>query len=273
MFIEVLTGLERRFEDEVRKLDPFDACVWLGRPFRSRRVFENVAALREGLAKGPVRRALISHTMGELHDARQGNDTLAKALEEFPGAYGVMTLLPPSWEDPEDTGAYIDRNLRRGLRMARIFPKSHRYTLCIPSVRVLLSALEEKGVPLVIQIGQTEWDEIGALAQAHPRLPILVESHGHHEYLNMRHALPWLESSANLYVPTNRQFLCGGLELLVERLGPGRVIFASNQPLDDPNAGLGPLVFSDLPIAVRRQVAHGNLERLLGLAGPGRPAQ
>ncbi len=267
---EILTEAERRFDEEAAELEPCDACAWLGRPFRSRSVYEDAPALRAALAAGPIRRALVSHTMGELYDPAHGNDALAEALTELPGLHGVMTLLPPAWDDPEEMGAYIDRNLARGLRAARIHPKSHRYSLRIPTIRTLLAALQERRVPLFIPIAQTSWDEIGPLAQAWPDLPILVESPGHHEYLNMRHALPWLEAAPNLHVPTNRQFLCGGIELLVERIGADRILFASNQPIDDPYAALGPLVFSDLPLSVRRRIAHENIDRLLAAAGNGR---
>lgn len=185
--------------------------------------------------------------------------------------YGVMTLLPHDWGDIDSLEAKVVRHVARGLRAARLYPKSHRYSLRIPSMKPLLSLLESLRLPLFIPIGQTSWDEIGPLAQAYSKLPILVESAGHHEYLNMRHALPWLETSPNLLVPTNRQFLCGGLELLVERLGAERLLFASGAPLLDPHAALGPLVFSRLSRDVRGRIAHENLEQLLaGVVTTGR---
>jgi len=142
-------------------------------------------------------------------------------------------------------------------------PQSHRYSLDTPGVDGLLEALAAVRVPLFIPIGQTSWNEIGPLALAHSGLTILVESAGHHEYLNMRAALPWLERAANILVPTNRQFLAGGLDLLVERLGADRVVFASGQPVEDPWASLAPLVMNRLSGAVRRRIAHENLERIL----------
>ncbi len=248
---------------EAAALEPYDALVWAGYPACAFQVWPDAAAVGRGLEASPIRRALISHTVGGMHDATAGNQALAALLEALPGGYGVMTLVPETAHDEPVVERRIAVALRRGMRAARILPKSHRYTLKTPGVDRLLEALEARRVPLFIPIGQTDWNEIGTLALAHAGLAILVESAGHHEYLNMRAALPWLEKAANLLVPTNRQFLAGGLELLVERLGPERVLFASGQPIEDPWSTLALLVKSRLPEAARRLIAHGNLERLL----------
>jgi len=151
----------------------------------------------------------------------------------------------------------------------RLFPKLHRYTLRLPTVPAMLKALEERGLPLLIQIGQTGWDEIGALARTCPKLAVIVDGVGHHEYLNMRTCLPWLTSAPNLLVTTHALFLCGELELMVERLGAERVLFASNQPMDDPAAGLSLLACSGLPAEAKRRVAGGNARRLMECVGRG----
>lgn len=261
--------LESEYNARVAELDPFDACAWLGYPRAARVAYPDESTLKEAMLEHGIRRALVSHTLSELHDPVMGNTATAKALAGLPGCAGVMTLLPAGTGEIADIGTYVDECLGASLRVARIFPRYHRYTLRVPTVPPMLKALEERGVPLFIQIGQTSWDEIGALALNHPRLAILVEGTGHHEYLNIRGCLPWLEKASNLFVPTHAQFLCGGLELLVDRLGAHRVLFSTNQPVDDPACGLSLLAFSHLPLETRRQIAHGNLERLLQGVGKG----
>lgn len=261
--------LEDEFDRQVAELAPYDAAAWLGYPAASRTAYPDPAAFRAALAAHGIPRALVSHTMGELHDAAQGNAVLAESLTALPGLSGVMTLLPEGADEFDHLEEAIEDNLCRGLRAARLYPRSHRYSLSLPTVPRLLGALESRGIPLFIPIGQTSWDEIGGLGRRHPRLAILVEGPGHHEYLNLRGALAWLEAMPNLLVPTNRQFLCGGLELLVERLGSHRVFFTTDQPIDDPAASLALLAFSELPLETRRQIAHGNLEKLLAGVGQG----
>ena len=261
--------LERFFDQCVQELEPYDACAWLGHPLRGPSCYSGPGELKAGLAEWGIPRALVSHPLGELPAAVESNQALAAALAHLPGLSGVMTLLPEGAESFDSLEEHIEWCLARGMRAARILPKSHRYTLKIPAVPPLLAMLERRGIALFIPIGQTHWDEIGAIGRAHPKLAIFVEGTGHHEYLNMRGALSWLEAVPNLLVPTNRQLLCGGLELLVRRLGAHRVLFATNQPIEHPAAALSLLALSNIPPAARRQIAHQNITRLLECVGQG----
>jgi predicted TIM-barrel fold metal-dependent hydrolase len=260
---------EPEYDRRVAGLEPFDAGAWIGYPDRARRAYPDAASLLRGLRDRGIGRALVSHTMAMLHDPITGNEAMIRTLDELPGFSGVMTLIPGGTGEIDDMESYVSGCTEAGLRAARVFPKLHRFSLRVPTVPPLLALLEQHGIPLFIQIGQTSWDEIGPVAQRHPRLAILVEGVGHHEYLNIRSCLPWLEAAPNILVPTHNQFLCGGLELMVERLGVHRMIFSSNQPMDDPAAGLSLLALSDLPLATKRRIAHGNLETLLDAVGNG----
>jgi Predicted metal-dependent hydrolase of the TIM-barrel fold len=132
-----------------------------------------------------------------------------------------------------------------------------------------MNLLQDLGVPLFIPIGQTSWDEIGNIAKQYPKLAILVEAVGHHEYLNMRAALPWLIAAPNLLVPTHNQFLCGGIELLVERIGAERIFFLTNQPFDDPAAALSHLMLSQISDSDKAKISFENSHRLLSQVARG----
>ncbi len=268
----VLQEMEADFGRRAAELAPYDALAWVGYPARSHVSWPDAIAAADALEAGPIHRALLSHTAGMLHDPIAGNRMLAEVLQALPGCHGVMSLLPGTLQPDWDIRAHIDVCFRAGMRAARLLPKLHRYTLKTPGMQELFEALAVRRIPLFLPIGQTSWDELGAIALAYPKLNILAESAGHHEYLNMRAALPWLEKVSNVFVPTNRQFLAGGIELLVERLGAHRVLFASGQPIEDPWASLGPLVMNRLSDAACLQIAHENLERLLAEAHEGENA-
>lgn len=261
--LEELKAMERGFDDAAAALQPFDAGTWLGLPHHGFRGFETAAELRAALEAGPVRRAVVSHTCGWLLDATQGNDALARALPELPGCVGAMTVLPEGAEIFGSLEPYVRAQLARGLRLARIFPKAHRYSLGIPTAAAMLGLLEQLGIPVMIQIGQTSMGELTAIATRHPRLALIIDSTGHHEFLNMRGVLGHLERTRNLLVSTRGQFLSGGLELLAERIGTDRILLDTNQPIDQAEASLSLLIYSYLDAADQARIAHGNLERLL----------
>ncbi len=261
--------IEKQFEQEVSKLHPYDASVWLGYTAKGRIVYRDISSLQAALSRQQIKNALISHTMGELYDVALSNEILKQALKEQAGFGGVMTLLPEGTGEIENLSNYIEKGIEAGMRAARLFPKSHRFSLTSPNIPSLLTTLENLGMPLFIPIGETHWEQMAAIAGHYPRLAILLEGVGHHEYLNNRTCLPWLVERPNLLVPTHNQLLCGGLELMVDQLGPHRIFFASNQPMDDPAAGLSLLVYNDLAPAIRRQIAHGNLKKLIAGVGRG----
>jgi predicted TIM-barrel fold metal-dependent hydrolase len=260
---------ERDFDARVARLEPYDLCAWIGRYPGGWVAYEDADDLLAALRRSQIRGALVTHKACELHDARQGNDMLGAMLPSLPGCHAAIAVLPPGSGEFDDLPGYLDRAMERGFRAVRVFPKLHRYTLRLPTVPAMLKALEERGLPLIIQIGQTGWDEIGSLARTCPKLAVVVDGVGHHEFLNIRTCLPWLTSTPNLLVTTHALFLCGELELLVDRMGAERVLFASNQPMDDPAAGLSLLTCGAIADEAKRRIAGGNARRLLDRVGKG----
>lgn len=264
-----ITELEQWFDAAVHEMQPFDASVWLGYPANGKRAYLTPQELSGALNGQGICGALVSHTMSVFHDAQEGNRELANSLMDLPGCFGIMTLLPEGTGEFEDLAKSVEAYLASRMRAARLFPRDHRYSLRVPGIPKLLDLLQSLGIPLFIPIGQTSWDEIGNLARTYPRLAVLVEGVGHHEFLNVRGCLPWLESVPNLLVTTHNQYLCGGLELMVERLGAERILFSSNQPVDDPSAGLSLLACGRISQEDRNQIAHGNARRLIDRTGKG----
>ena len=265
----LIKELEHWFDGAVQEMQPFDASVWLGYPASGKRAYTKPAELRATIREYGISGALVSHTMAVFHDAPEGNRTTAEALADLPECYGIMTLLPEGTGEFEDLAKSVEGYLASRMRAARLFPRDHRYTLRGPGIPKLLEMLQSLGIPLFIPIGQTSWDEVANLARSYPHLAVMVEGVGHHEFLNVRGCLPWLESVPNLLVTTHNQFLCGGLELMVERLGAKRIFFASNQPVDDPSAGLSLLACGQISQEVRNQIAHGNVRHLIEKVGKG----
>lgn len=264
-----ITDLEQWFDAAVQEMQPFDASVWLGYPASGRCAYTTPAQLNTALGRQAIQGALVSHTMSVFHDAGEGNCALGEALKELPDCYGIMTLLPEGTGEFMDLTHSVEDYLATRMRAARLFPKDQRYSLRVPGIPKLLDMLQSLGIPVFIPIGQTSWDEIANLAKNYPRLAVLVEGVGHHEFLNVRGCLPWLEAVPNLLVTTHNQFLCGGLELMVERLGAERVFFSSNQPVDDPSAGLSLLACAQISDRDRHQIAHGNIHQLIDQVGKG----
>ena len=131
--------LEKEFDKQVRQLNPYDASVWLGYTATGRIAYRDIRSLRSALSQQQIGNALISHSMGELYDVALSNETLEKALVEQDGFFGVMTLLPEGTGEIKNLSIYIEKGIEAGMRAARLFPKSHRFSLSSPKIPPLLS--------------------------------------------------------------------------------------------------------------------------------------
>lgn len=260
---EPLNRVISEFDRRAAALEFFDACAWVGRPPEALRAFVTGAALHAALRRWGISRALVSHTMSVQWDAARGNEALAKELLDLPGCFGAMALLPPAGGELGDFRAHLDQMLARGMRAARLFPKVHRFSLRDPSLEAVFAELAARGVPLLMWIGQSSWDELAALAGAHPALRIVVDGVGHHEYLNCRQHLAQLDRHPNLLVEIHNLLMFRGIETIVERIGAERVLFGTNLPETDPAAAMMLLTHSELSEHQRRLIAGENLARLI----------
>ena len=118
--------LEKEFDQKIAELEPYDATLWLGYPASAHVAYPDSATVLAALAEHGIKGALISHKMGELLCPIQGNRVLTEMLGEFPGCYGVMSLLPEGTGEIADIAAYVREYRDAGMRVARIFPKSHQ---------------------------------------------------------------------------------------------------------------------------------------------------
>lgn len=257
------------FDERVAELEPFDTSAWLGRPASGWVAYRTAEELDAALKKSGFHGALISHKIGEMNDALLGNRALAADLPKLPNCHGVLSLVPPGTGEFDDLEEVLATTQKVGFRAVRIFPKAHRWSLRVPTVPQLLRALEKHGFPLFISIGQTSWAEIAGIAKDYPKLAVVVDGVGHHEYLNIRGCLPWLEAAPNIIADTHSLFLVGSLEWLVDRIGISRIVYGSNQPVDDPAAGLYLLAYSELKLDLKRRIAHGNAKQLIEGVGKG----
>lgn len=267
--MQTVVELEAWYDQQVAGLQPFDCAAWLGYPAAGGSCYKEPQDLLMSLKEYQFRGALVSHTMSLYLDAISGNEAILEVLPGLSGCHGIMTLLPEGTGEFTNLKQSVEKYIEAGMRAARLFPREHRYTLRVPSMPPLMNLLQDLGVPLFIPIGQTSWDEIGNIAKQYPKLAILVEAVGHHEYLNMRAALPWLIAAPNLLVPTHNQFLCGGIELLVERIGAERIFFLTNQPFDDPAAALSHLMLSQISDSDKAKISFENSHRLLSQVARG----
>jgi predicted TIM-barrel fold metal-dependent hydrolase len=203
---------------------------------------------------------LAYHALAREYDPKLGNQHLTELAVALPRLMPCFVVLP------HQTGEFPagDRLLRYlevgGARAVRLFPKDHVYGLGETWCGDLFATLEEAGVPVLIDLDQTDWHELDEVLGAHPRLDLLLLRVG---YRIDRWAYPLLDQHPGLRLETAFYPLHGGIESVVERFGAERLVFGTGLPLWDAGAAISHLLYAGVDTEARTRIAAGNLEALL----------
>lgn len=215
------------------------------------------------LASYDIAGALCTHSWAEEHDALAGNQEMRAVADRHPALSVCAVLLPPgSGEMPfaADPALLTDYLLGIGARAVRLAPLKHGYSLAPTVCDDLLAALAETAFPVCVGLGEIGWERLDEALTRHPRLRVILERIG---YRHGRTVLPMLARHRGLHIETSSYVGHRAIEELVDRFGPARLVFGTDQPFLDPGAALARILYADLTDEAREAVASGNLARLL----------
>jgi predicted TIM-barrel fold metal-dependent hydrolase len=192
-----------------------------------------------------------------------------EAVAEFCAA---SDRLHPVWNIlPEQTGemsldTLFDEMAQAGVKALHARPAENHYLLNGITFGPLLEAMVERNIPLYITRTPTGnvWQTIADLLTEFPRLTLIYAYAGVYTWGHDRFSRPLMDRFDNLYVDTCAYELDGGIKGMVDRYGPGRVLFGTgyqNRPMGGATLQLRNV---DIAAEAKELIAHGNLERILG---------
>ncbi|MGY1807034.1 TIGR03086 family metal-binding protein [Blastococcus sp. SYSU D00669] len=230
-------------------------------------------SLRVALASGGMTHGLVSW---------QDNAFVDEVAE------GVPWLTRLVWVGPR--GPDVDevrRRLADGAAGLKFHPSYDEYPADSPLLDPFLRVAAEAGVPATVHTapGPSDPDLVRRLAERHPDVPFVL----YHTFLGFpegrRRAARHAQQLPNLHLETS-WCRSAEVELLIEEVGPDRVLFGSDAAVDGPthyvrtppnveltetyNGGLLRLA-RRLPAETLRALLEGNTRRLFGLPAPWPP--
>ena len=214
-------------------------------------------------------------------DFADPNDWLLAALPDYPRFRGFCTLNPGDAGAPERLAHLIDA----GLKGVKVHPPVHGIVVNDPALDDFWSAAEQLGAPVHIHTGTHGGllstyrpmllDEV---AQRHPRLNIVMDHLG--GYALFDEALAVLHNNGNVYAGLTQ---CSGrakvytllrdrLDVLLETVGPDRIIYGLDYPWNDDNEAalaedLAWIRSWGLSREDTAKILGGNILRLIGEPG------
>jgi predicted TIM-barrel fold metal-dependent hydrolase len=150
--------------------------------------------------------------------------------------------------------------IAQGARAAWLLPKSCEVAMLPGVIGALCAALERHSLPLFLDRREISTAELTQLCAGWPGLPIVL-SGGWHRF--ERWIFTLMEIHPNLYLGTvPPAYTHRGIEHVVQRCGPGRLLFATHHPLCDPAGAIACLSYAEIEADAKDGIGHGNLERL-----------
>ena len=242
-----------------------DALSFVG-PYRSRvpgTPYE-IEDLLEEHARLGVEARLCLHAESRDGVPDDGNEAMSRIAVVTPNTGVIWSVLPPR----RFGGASADRLIAdaeaAGVAMFALFPRTHAHHSAPWANGDLYRAMEGARLPLVLDLEQTTYDEVHAIASAHPRLPIIAWGAW---YVDERLQVPLLDACPNVRIGLagDRQVFIPtfGVEQYAARFGPGRLIFGSRWPRQSPGPYLSYVRYANVPAAVKDAILGATVLELL----------
>lgn len=213
-----------------------------------------------------IARALVSHTTAWRHDPAAGNRQVVADLEGQPRLRPCWVALPESCGELDKPESFVATALAAGVGAMRVYPNDHGFDLDDLDFACYAAAFAEAGLPLLVDLAETNWRAIEALAAAHPGLNVVVCQTG---YRVLRRATAVLGRTERVHVDLSDLSSHEGLEWLATTVGPERLVFGTGGPLRDPAEAVTRLLWSELTDDGVTLVGHANLDAMLPASGVG----
>ena len=258
-----------------------DACAYLGHyPFR--RVERTSAAeLIEDMDARGMDQAVVSSLPAVFYrDARDGNLDLFAEIAAYRDRLIPAAVGNPIYNEAE---ADLERYVREfGCREIRLFPRQHGYSLTDERVLRYLRRCAALGVPAAFPLWLEDprqaaplditstltAAEVRAAAEAVPEVTIVLHNGDVQGFAALCEPL---QRKGEIYYDFGRAecLYMKSMQALIGLVGTDRLVFATSQPLQYPEAAMTRLAFltgtCGVTEAQLEAIAAGNAARLLGL--------
>ncbi len=267
--MDSIEAMMEAYRRERERLAFLDSNLWIGRP----RVPEfasgfDLDALCRHLRRYGIRGGVVSHFAAPAYSPEWANARLLEALagraaDQAAPLWAGITLLPEMFVPEQRGRADLAQAISRGARLARLFPRSHNFSLRGWCSGALLQALTDHRLPLVLWHTEASWEDIRALCATYPELPVIVEGTPQKILYHDRLFYPLLEAHPNLHLELHNLAAYLAVEDLARRFGAQRLIYGSYMPVYDPNAAMMQVTHARLSDEDKACIAHRNLAGLL----------
>ncbi len=213
------------------------------------------------MERAGVDEALVYHAVSKEYDPVVGNQRILEETTRCDHLHPCWVVLPDHTQEMPQPGDLVSKMRRTGVRAARIFPRTHNWSLSPWCTGSLLKALADADIPLFIDFDQTDWGQVHAMATEHPGLAVVLTGV---PFRLSRQIYALLSETVNVRIETSLFQLHTGIEDVCAKFGAHRLLFGTAAP----HFMMGPSVmavrYAGISENEKAMIAGGNLRDLLG---------
>jgi hypothetical protein len=246
----------------------FDACAMIGKSTQRRSTFSSVDDLLAQMASFGIAKALVSHSISFIYDFREGDEILVGEIAGHAKLTPCYTVIPFTTGEMPGPAFWDGRLAETGPFAFKIYPRTHVFMLRSLAEGDLFSYVEERKIPLFVEIDEIDYVDLWSVCSDHPKLRLIIGNRGTHSlfgiYREFRRIYEFLERFEDVALETS--FLIGfrGIEDICDRYGAERLVYGSRMPSLEPGSSVARIQYAEIGLQEKELIAHGNIERLLG---------
>jgi predicted TIM-barrel fold metal-dependent hydrolase len=209
-----------------------------------------------------IQGGVVSH-FGSVNGGPALGNPLALEAISGTGLWAGIVMVPEMFYQETQGRADLSRAIAGGARLARLYPRSHHFSLRPWCSGGLLQALADSHMPLMIPHTEVSWEDVRAVCETYPGLTLILEAVDQKILYHNRQFYPLLAHYPNLRLELHNFVAYQALEDVVGRFGARHLIFGSYMPIADPNAALMQVTHARISDEDKALIARQNLLELI----------
>jgi predicted TIM-barrel fold metal-dependent hydrolase len=222
----------------------------------------------------------ITHGTAKEYDPTYGNRMLLRELKKSPRLYGVWTVMPHYTGEMPVPKDVVSEMSDHGIRVAKMYPRVHRYPFNVDFCGALLRELEKNEILLMVEGGhlynfdifepsnQVLLSDLDLILSVFPNLKVVLQGS---RWESTRFTQPLMKKHSNLHLDLSAHQGNHAIELFTEWYGADRILFGSGALEKSPGAAKAFIDYCTLCDADKQLIAAGNISRLAKLETPPKP--
>jgi len=218
--------------------------------------------------------ALIAHSTAKEYDPIYGNRMLLRELKKSSRLYGVWTVMPHHTREFPKPKDVVQEMRDQGIRVAKMYPRAHRYPFTVDFCGDLLRELERNEILFMVEGGhcynpdilepsnQVLLSDLDGILTRFPNLNVVLLAS---RWESTRYTNPLMRKYNRLHLDLSNHQGNRAMEVFTEWYGPERILFGTGALEKSPGAAKAFVDYCTLNSEQKQKIGAGNIARLMKL--------